>query len=92
MSLRWKKEKAETGLAAVCAPPRGFEYHDSGKLYAVVSPVCNPFMSVAKGWYWVAGWSSGIPNKNTCNELCKTPEEAKLQAQEYVKSHLKQSI
>jgi len=31
MSLRWKKEKAETGLAAVCASPRGFEYHDGEK-------------------------------------------------------------
>jgi len=27
--MRWKREKAETELAAVCAPPRGYEYHDA---------------------------------------------------------------
>ena len=91
MSLRWKKEKAETGLSAIGSAPRGFEYHDGENVYAIVSPSGGGWRGDVKGWYWVSGWGSDIPYKNTCNELCETPEEAKLQAQEYVKSHIGKS-
>lgn len=87
MRLRWKREKAETGLMAVCAPPRGYEYHDGEKLYAVVSPLMNSGRSVV-GWYWVAGWGSDVPHKNTCGTPCATQEEAKAQAVRYVKHHI----
>ena len=40
------------------------------------------------GWYWVAGWDSDVPRKNTCASPCATPEEAKAQAVKYVKHHL----
>jgi hypothetical protein len=85
--MRWKKEKAVTGLAAVCAPPRGYEYHDGKTLYAVVSPLTTGVRNVV-GWYWSAGWGSDVPHKNTCHERCSTPEEAKKRADEYVKTHL----
>jgi len=62
------------------------------KIYAVVSPDGGGWRGVIKGWYWVAGWDSDVPYKNTYEKPCETPEEAKLQAQEYVKSHLKKSI
>lgn len=41
-----------------------------------------------KGWYWVAGWSSGVPNKNTCQEPCASEAEAKKAAREYVVANM----
>ena len=90
MRLRWKRQKAETGLAAVCAPPRGYEYHDGERMYATVSPLMSSRRCVV-GWYWVAGWDGrdlGVPHKNTCGTPCATPDEAKAQAVKYVKLHL----
>jgi hypothetical protein len=87
MRMRWKREKAKTGLAAVCAPPRGYEYYDGETLYATVSALRDSKRSVV-GWYWVAGWDSDIPRKNTCGSPCATPEEAKTQAAKYVKHHI----
>ena len=87
VSMRWKQEKAETGLAAVCAAPRGYEYHDGARLYATVSPLLNRGRRVV-GWYWVAGWDSNVPRKNTCATPCTTPDDAKTQAVKYVKHHL----
>ena len=80
--LRWKREKRETGLAAIAAGPRGYFYHDGDKKYATVN---------AHGgkWYWVAGWNSNVPHKNTYDNPCRSIEEAKQQASEYVKKHLK---
>jgi len=87
MKMRWKREKAETGLSAVCASPRGYKYHDGEKIYATVSPLMNSKRSCV-GWYWVAGWDSNVPTKNACGSPCATPEDAKAQAVKYVKHHL----
>ena len=87
MRMRWKREKTVTGLAAVGASPRGYEYHDGESLYAVVSPLMNS-KRYCVGWYWVAGWDSDVPQKNTCVSPCATPEVAKAQAVKYVKHHL----
>lgn len=88
MKLRWKKGPKETGLAAVGSGPRGYVYHDGEQQYASVSPLGGCWRGPLTGWYWVAGWGSGVPHKNTCNNPCETPEEAKKQASEYVKAHL----
>ena len=87
MKLRWKMEENETSLRAVGAAPRGHMLHDGKIVYARVSPSGGGWHEL-RGWYWVAGWSSGVPHKNTCNDLCETPEQAKQQAMEYVKSHI----
>jgi len=87
VKLRWKKEKAETGLRAVGAGPRPYDYHDGTTVYAKVYAQGGGWRPL-KGWYWVAGWRSCVPYKNTCDNLCETAEEAKTQAAEYVKQHL----
>ncbi len=85
MRLRWKLNPRETGLARVGAGPRGSTLRDgSGKRYATVSALGSGH----DGWFWVAGWGSGVPHKNTCDAPCATVEEAKAQAMAYVKSHL----
>ena len=85
MRLRWKLDPKVTGLARVVAGPRGSTLRDeSGKRYATVGAMGR----WRDGWYWVAGWESGVPYKNTCNATCATVEEAKAQALAYVKSHL----
>ena len=85
MRLRWKLDPKATGLARVIAGPRGSTLRDeSGTRYAVVSAAGR----TSEGWYWVAGWGSGVPHMNTCDAPCATVEEAKAQALAYVKSHL----
>lgn len=88
MALRWKKEPPETGLRRVGAGPRSSWLHDGKTKFATVSAKRQNFGSYS-GWYWVAGWDSGAPHKNTCNEPCETEQEAKAQAMAYVKAHLK---
>jgi hypothetical protein len=85
--LRWKKNPHEKGLAAVGAGPRGYVYHDGTIRYATVDALgggWRPF----RGWYWVAGWGSGVPHYNSCNSPVATEEIAKKEAEEYVKKHL----
>lgn len=86
--MRWKQDPKETGLRAVGAGPRGYFYHDGKNKYASVSPLGGDWRKPLSGWYWVAGWDSSIPHKNTCGTPCETPEEAKKQAAEYVAKHL----
>ena len=86
--LRWKREAKNTGLSAIGAAPRGYVYHDGDIVYAVVSPSGGGWRGHLLGWYWVAGWGSSVPSKNTCNDPCETVEEAKNQAKLYVLSHL----
>ena len=88
--LRWKLDPQETGLRSIGAGPRGSTYHDGETEYACVASLDNGWSAPAKGWYWVAYAGKGVPYKNTCNEPVDTEEEAKKQAQEYVKKHLKQ--
>jgi hypothetical protein len=89
MALRWKKHKAETGLAAVCAGPRGGSLHDGTAEYARMYPHGRWGRS-QKGWYWVAvNHAYGVPYCNTCNEPPLTEAEAKAAAMAYVKQHMK---
>jgi hypothetical protein len=88
MRLTWKKDAAETGLRAITAGPRGSTLHDGKTRYAVVSALGGGKYNKPTGWYWVAGWSSGVTNKNTCNEPCDTEADAKKAAREYVVAHL----
>ena len=81
--LRWKKQEPIRGLARIGASPRGSDLRDSdGKVYARTS---NHNYA---GWYWVAGWDSDIPHKNTCGTLLKSEFEAKSQAMEYVRKYV----
>ena len=86
--LRWKLDPQETGLRSIGAGPRGSTYHDGETEYASVAPVGGGWSGPVIGWYWIA--YEGVPYENTCNEPVDTQEEAKKQAQEYVKKHLKQ--
>lgn len=88
MKLRWKKEPAETGLPAVVATPRSSIYHDGRTTYAMVIPLGGGWRGPVRGWYWVAGWGSDIPYKNTADSPCATEDEAKAAAKTYVKAHL----
>jgi hypothetical protein len=88
--LRWKRGSKEKGLAKVCAAPEGFEFHDGEKKYASVSPHGGGWRPLI-GWYWVAGWGSGIPHMNSCDTPVSSIEEAKKQAEAYVKKHLSEA-
>lgn len=83
--LRWKQLPKETRMMSGTAGRRPTELHDGAQRYAMVSPLRSG------QWYWVAGWSSGIPHKNTCHEPDDTVEEAKAHALAYVKLHLGKS-
>lgn len=87
MRLRWKLNPRPTGLMAIAASPRGSILHDGEKKYASVSPSDRSGSS----WYWVAGWDSTVPHRNTCDEPVQSVDEAKSQAMAYVRSHLEGS-
>ena len=86
--LRWKRNKKATGLAAIGAAPPGYIYHDGERQYAEVSQSGGSWRGPLEGWYWIAGWDSDVPYKNTCASPCDTVEQAMQEAQEYVKQHL----
>lgn len=88
MRLRWKLKPKETGLRAIGAGHRSSWLHDGTKHYATVSALRQ--RHAVTGWFWVAGWGSGVPHENTCNDPVPTAEEAKAQALAYVKQHLAQ--
>jgi hypothetical protein len=84
--MRWKKDAKETGLRTVFAGPRGSKYWDGELVYARVYYLMN------RGWYFVAGWDSDVPYKNTCHDtLFKTEKEAKECAVVYIKYNKKES-
>lgn len=85
MSLRWRKDKRPTGLAGVCAGPSGHTLFRDGNIRCATVSCIRDW----KSWYWVAGWESGIPKINTCNNPLDSVKEAKEQAMKYVKWHLK---
>jgi len=85
--LRWKKESSETGLRRVGAGPRGSYLHDGKIKYAVVSAHATRITGKI-GWYWVAGWGSGVPHMNTCDEQGRTEADAKDAAMAYVRKHI----
>lgn len=84
--LRWKLDPRETGLNRVAAGPRGSTLRDTAKKrYAAVC-----FSRRAGGWFWVAGWESGVPHRNTSDAPVATVDEAKAAAMAYVREHLKE--
>lgn len=84
--LRWKRESK--GQYAAFGRPPGFKLHDGEKTYAMVSPLGGDWRRPLIGWYWVAGWDSDVPYKNTCDHPVETPECAKEQAEAYVRQYL----
>lgn len=87
--LRWKRQAAETGLRAVGARPRGYDYHNGTDEFATIYPNGGGWQRPQNGWYWVA-FGDGIPHKNTCNDPpYESVEQAKKEASEYVKAHLR---
>lgn len=82
--LRWKMDEAPTGLARVCAGPRGHWLTDGEQRFIHISP--HRRMTDA-GWYWTASWDFPGPYRNTCGEKAQTLEEAKAAAMAYFKEH-----
>lgn len=83
--LRWKLDPQETGLRRITAGPRGSTLRDeNGIRYATVAAVGRRYEN--GGWYWVAGWGSGVPHMNTCGSPVDTVEEAKSAALAYVRA------
>ncbi|WP_238925130.1 hypothetical protein [Achromobacter insuavis] len=81
--MRWKKEPKETGLRAITAGPRSSTLRNAaGVRHATVTALRGG------GWYFVAGWESGLPHLNTCSTPVATEAEAKAAAMAYVKKHL----
>lgn len=87
MALRWRKDKRETGLAAICAGPRGSGLYDGDVKYACVAAFGRYHPS--SGWYYVCGWDSDIPHFNSCNKPISDEATAKSEAMAYVRKHLK---
>jgi hypothetical protein len=86
--LRWKLEPRETGLRAVGAGEHRTSWLTDGvKRFACVSPSGGDWRRPLEGWYFVAGWDSDIPRRNTCGEdLFLSESEAKAAAMEYVRA------
>jgi hypothetical protein len=82
--MRWKMAPRETGLRAIGALPRSHWLRDGDKRFACVSPIDRS----GSAWYWVAGWGSGVPHNNTCDDPVATIEDAKKAAFAYVKAHI----
>ncbi len=82
--IRWKRNPPEIGLRRIVAGPQGSTLHDGVVRYATTDAIKNG----EGGWYWVAGWGSGIPHKNTSDEPVKTEDEAKRDALAYVRQAL----
>ena len=82
MKLRWKKEDAPTGLARVCAGPRGSKYHDGVDYYASTSCARNG------KWFWSSPSNDlfGIGWKNSAADGVYFDDEksAKSAAKSYV--------
>lgn len=87
MRLRWKKDKAETGLARIGAAPRGHTLHDGEKEYAHVSPLGGGWREL-RGWFWSCPTSAVGEYANTCNDPAPDVETAKAQAMAFVKARL----
>ena len=88
MKLRWKKEPRETGLRAIGAGPQGYIYHNGEEEFIHLKPIGGNYARPLVGWYWYS-FNKSIPYKNTNENPCKTLEEAKKEASEYVQKNLK---
>jgi len=92
MTLRWRKDKPETGLRAVGAGPRGHRLFldDNEDELAIVSPDGGGWLRPLSGWYWYA---MNLPDNKLYNsyaqgEIFETEKEAKAAALAYVKKAL----
>ena len=86
MALRWKKDPAPTGLARICAGPRGSTLRIDGDVRVATVSAHGKHKDK---WFWVAGWQHpSIPHKNTCGEPPQTEAEAKASAMAYVREFL----
>lgn len=80
--LRWKREPKRISLRALDANfQRGSDLLEDGIRFAQVTH--HP----GYGWYWQAGWNSGVPHKSTIGSYT-TQDKAKAEAVAYVKLHL----
>lgn len=80
--FRWKME-----LRAIGGGPRSSWLYDGATRYAKACPLMSENRVI--GWYWVTGWGSEVPYKNTRGEPAASESEAKAQAKEFVVCHLK---
>jgi hypothetical protein len=88
VKLTWSKQPNERGLARVVQGPRGAILKADGERVASVSPKPIGFHKY-RGWYWVArDDASRIPLRNSCGEPAATLDEAKVQAESYVRECL----
>lgn len=85
-TLRWKKHKRPTGLAAVGAGPQGSTLHDGTTEYASVYPLGGDWRRPLQGWYWTCGARECGEYRNTCNEPAPDEQTAKAQAMRFVKA------
>lgn len=83
MAMRWKRDKAPTGLARIFAGHPGYTLADGNVRFATVGE-----LDKGRGWFWVTGWESGLPSKNTCDEPSVDAESAKAAAMLYVREQL----
>ena len=90
MSMRWRREPAATGLARIGAGPRSSGLYDGNAKYAMVSALRRSYVTI--GWYWVAGWNSNVPYKNSSNEKLTDEATAKANAMAYVRQYITKSI
>lgn len=86
--LRWRKDEPERGLARIGSGPRSSTLRDAnGTRFAVVQALSHRRFGAGE-WFWVAGWESGVPHRNTCNEGPLTEADAKAAALAYVRAAL----
>ena len=83
MTLRWRKEPNERGLAMVCQAERGMQLRDGVNVIARVIPHTNQYHQTT-GWWWYA--SVGDESMNTCRQRWDTKEGAKAAADAWVRA------
>lgn len=89
--LTWKHEPNEKGLARVGQGPRGYDLNfGEHKRIASVDMVRQGSKFVYKGWYWSCASDDalGITHHNTASNPVETMDEAKEQAEAYIRSCL----
>lgn len=80
MRLRWKKDKAATGVRRINSYAPGSRLHDGTKEYARVWQVRAPRKGAAIGWGWWANCYEGF---------AKSKSDAKAAAMAFVQDQLK---
>lgn len=88
MTLRWRKNPKETGLAAVGAGPRGSSLYldDETDYLASTNASGGDWTKKFEGWYWSvpSNKEKGIERYNSYPALLETEKEAKDAAKKYV--------